>query len=176
MATIVGGLRVRLVFDSLKNDIETALTALGWFDSGRSHEDLIFLTGPVDGQNAEEPIRFNTLVLNAEDLTDFPLEMGSHYAEHRRVYYLTLYAESKSVGDHLAADLRDYLQGRMPSIGVGETFQVYDYTQATPPVISVAEIEGVLMDGPPQTISYPWQRFMYDIAFDVLDSYGTDAD
>jgi hypothetical protein len=173
MATIVGGLRARLIYESVYSDINTALTDMGWLDTGRSHADLVFKADPrIDGS---ELVEFNTLVLTSEDTTDQPLEVGSHYAEHKTEFYLSLYAESRAFGQHLSLDIRDYLQGRMPVVGLGENIEVFDYSQATPPMIAIVNIENVMSDRA-HRFENPWQENLHEVAFTVVDAYGTDQD
>jgi hypothetical protein len=83
--TIVGGLRTRLTFDSVYNMIEDSLTSLGWFDGGRQHLPLNFISEPV---REEDEVQLNTLVLTAEDGGSSEVEIGSNFAEHRRSFYL----------------------------------------------------------------------------------------
>lgn len=172
--TIVGGLRIRLVYDSLFNELERALTELGWFDSGRSHLPINFINEPVMD---DDEVPFNTLVLFAEDGDTLQEEMGSDLSQHRRTFYLDFYAENISVGEHLIFDCQAILEGRMRSVGrTDHFFDVYDYTQATPPVIASAEIlESVDVD---RAITYnqPWQRNWYSAQFVVVDYYGNEDD
>ena len=173
MPIIVGGLRQRLNFDSIKNEIERALTSIGWFDGGRSHQALNFITGPVDDRT-EVPL--NTLVLAAENMNDTFIEIGSDYSEHRRTFFVDLYAESQSLGEHLIYDIRDILEGRMPSHGrSGPLIDVYDYQQATPPVIHTLELEFITVDRG-HTFSFPWQKFWWSAMFTAVDCYGNEDD
>lgn len=172
--TIVGGLRIRLLYDSLYNEIERALTALGWFDSGRRHLPINFIDEPID---ESEEVSFNTLVLYAEDGDSLQEEMGSALAEHRRTFYLDFYAENTAVGEHMIFDLQAMLEGRMPSISRDTNyFTVYDYRQATPPAIATAEIgEDVIVDRA-VVYNYPWQKNWFSCQFTVSDFYGTEND
>ena len=167
---VVGGLRVRLTFESVFNMVNDSLTALGWFDAGRSHGDVTFRSEPVD---SEDEVPLNTLVLVGEDRTSSDIELGSVYAEHTRIFYLDFYAESYSLGEHVIYDLQDLLEGRYPSIGRGApTVTVYDYrVTPTPTEISVAEISDVIVDRARQFIK-PWQKHWWSIQFIVTDEYG----
>jgi hypothetical protein len=173
MATIVGGLRARLIYESVYADINAALTEMGWLDTGRSHADLVFKADPtIDGS---ELIEFNTLVLTSEDTADEPLEVGSRFSEHRTEYYLSLYAESRAFGQHLSLDIKDYIQGRMPVVGLGDVMEVFDYSQATPPLIAIVNIENVMSDRS-HRFDNPWQEHLHEVSFTVVDAYGTDQD
>lgn len=172
--TIVGGLRARLLYDSLKAEIERSLEELGWFDSGRSHLPVTFRTTPVDW---DEEVAFNTLVLFAEDRSTDPQELGSNLAEHRRTFYLDFYAENESVGEHMIFDLQDILEGRMSSIGRDSSyFDLMDYTLATPTAFASAEIEESVTVDRSMAWSNPWQKYWFSCQFIVIDRYGDEDD
>lgn len=174
--TIVGGLRSRLVYDSVWNMINDALTSIGWFDAGREHEDLTFLPEPVD---PDEEVKLNTVVLTAEDAGTFDIEVGSQFADHNRTFYVDIYAENYSLGEHLAFDLRDIIEGRWPSHGRDYPgTHIYDYTQGTPPTIGFLEFDFVTVDRAIQSGQFvkPWQKYWWSIAFTATDSYGDEND
>lgn len=169
----VGGLRVRLVFSSLYNMLDTALTDLGWFDPGREHLPITFLGEPVDDE-LEVPL--NTLVLTGEQIFTSDIEMGSPRADFTRQFYLDFYAESNALGEHLIYDVKDILQGRMPSIGrTGPIFTAYDYTiTPTAPVIGYGEIDGVFVDRAPKG-SNAWKNNWWSASFTVTDTYSDES-
>ncbi len=168
----VGGLRVRLVFDSLYNMINDSLTSLGWFDGGREHLPIQFLAEPVD-EDTEIPL--NTLVLSGEDIFTADLEMGGPYAQHTRSFFVDFYAEGHSLGEHVIFDIRDILQGRMASIGrTGPVFTIFDYTLGGPPTIGVGDINDVFVDRA-HVLTKPWQKHWWSCAFTVDDAYGNEA-
>lgn len=170
--TIVGGLRARLIKDSFFYMLEGRLTALGWFDSGRQHLPVNMLAMP---RNWDQPIEFNTLAVSAEDVNDTESEMGSNLAEDRWTVYVDFFAEDDSVGADLANDVRDILRGKMPSIGASRAvLDVYDYRQATPPVIAYVDIENVLLDRA-RNFPRPWQQHWYAIRCDLVDEYYDDG-
>lgn len=171
--TVVGGLRARLVRDSLYRTVEDGLRLLGWFDPARGHAPVNMRSTPVDDDEELPP---NTLVLVDED-TAAPVEaeLGSNLAEHAWAFVLDFYAEDPTLGLHLIRDVRDLLDGRMPSIGRGRaSFEVRDWTQSPAPVLFRCEIEDVEVDrgraGPAR-----WQRHWFGCAFDVVDRYGDDG-
>ena len=172
--TVVGGLRARLIFDSVYNMINDSLTDLGWFDSGREHLPIQMTAEMLDPENE---IPFNTLTLSADDITSADVEIGSTYAEHNRFYFIDFYAENDAVGEHMIFDLRDILDGRMPSIGrSAPTVDVYDYrTQPAPPKIFYVEIEGVFVERSGSFVK-PWQRYWWTISFSTLDYYANEND
>lgn len=166
----VGGLRARLVKESLFNMFHDALESLDWFDSGRQHQPVTMRSFEVPD---DEEIPLNTVVLIDEDANAVEIEMGSRYSEHRWTFYVDVYAESDAMGVHLAHDVKDILEGRMPTIGrSSNTFDVIDYTAdaATPIVIAYAEIDEVSVQkahGFPK----PWQRHWYSVPMLVTDFY-----
>jgi hypothetical protein len=169
MTTIVGGLRARLIRESLFQMIEEALTDLGWFASTRPHLPLTFRSGQVD-QNTQ--IALNTAALWDENTADEDAELGSNLTEERGVYYIDFYAESDPLGRHFISDVKDILRGKFTSIDRDDpSFDVYDYTQATPPVITRCQIEEV-ETGHAHGFSHPWMAHWYSCQFVVVDTYG----
>lgn len=169
----VGGLRARLVKDSLYEMINDSLDALGWFDSGRRHAPINFVNEDM-ANDLEVPL--NTLALSDSDITTSQIEMGSTLSEHTWAYYVDFFGESDTLSIHMAHDIKDILEGRMPSIGrTGPKFTVYDYTQATPPDLFTCMIQGVAMDRA-QTYSKPWQKYWRSVSFVVVDEYADEYD
>jgi hypothetical protein len=74
-------------------------------------------------------------------------------------------------------DVRDILEGRMPSIGrVAPIIPIYDYrTTPTPPLISTAHIDFVSVDRGVQYVK-PWQRNWWSVVFLLSDTYGDEDD
>jgi hypothetical protein len=171
---IVGGLRHRLIFDSIYNMINDSLTSLGWFDAGREHLPIRFVSEPID---PDEEVDYNTLALSADNTSGSEWELGSNYSEHTRDYYVDFYAEGHALGEHLIYDVRDVIEGRMPSIG--RTYPgtaVYDYrTQPAPPQICTVEFDFIFVDRANQFVK-PWQRHWWSISFRVIDYYGDEND
>lgn len=173
MTIYVGGLRARLIRESTYQAVYDALETIGWFDSGRRHSPISFLpTGVDDSEN----VALNTAALADWDITEEEDEMGSLMSEHRQVYYVDFYAEDDAVGMDFSTDVKDILAGRMPSIGRGAPrIEVYDYTQATPPVIFTVGVENVAIDRP-SVFERPWQRYFRTVRFELVDTYGRDDD
>jgi hypothetical protein len=162
----VGGLRARLIFDSLANMLETALDDLGWFDSGRQHRPINFRTVEYD---PDQEIPLNSLIICDLGTSNSYEEMGSLLSEHVWGFFVDFYGEDKAISMHMIRDVQAILEGRMPSIGrYNNTFKVYDYTQATPSEIFTCEIENVDVDRA-HDFPKPWQKFWYSCAFSVLD-------
>lgn len=173
MTTLVGGLRSRMVFDSCYKVINDSLTALGWFGPSRRHAPINFTAGE---QNTLVEVPLNTLALSDENVSSTPWELGSELAEHTRWYYVDFFAEDDAVGKHLIGDVRDILEGRLPSIGRrGATMPVYDMRQATPPVLFSCEVANCRIDRA-HDYSHEWLRHWYSVQFVLLDYYGDETD
>lgn len=166
--SLVGGKRARAVIDSVYYEVERILTDLGWFDSGRAHLPIDLIDeDPID----RETVAFNTLAVVPSNTTDEDVEMGSNLSDHRRTFYLDFFAENQAIGEHLINDLGDALQGRMASIQRGSPYiPLYDYSQATPPLIRNMEVEDVVVSRAP-TYSQAWQKYWYSIQFLIIDFY-----
>lgn len=163
----VGGLRARLIKDNLSNLLEDHLTTLGWFNSGRQHLPVQFLTKHID---EDEEILPNVVSIVEEDVTSRPEELGSNFSSHIWTYFVDVYAENHSLGLHLATDIKDLLEGRFSSISTDDTFVVYDLTQATPTELFSCEIEGVQMDRV-RVFNKPYQKYWWTVGFAVIDEY-----
>lgn len=165
---ILGGLRSRLIWDSVYHAINDALTQLGWFDAGRQHQPVTFPPMPVS-DNVE--IALNTVALSDENLTETAMELGSQLVETSWSYYVDFYAESDVIGKHLINDIRDFLAGRMMDIRPGTSLPVYDYRLATPAVVFYVEIDQLTVD---RAHDFPksWQQHWYSLSFVVVDAYG----
>lgn len=167
----VGGLRARLISESLANMIHDSLEALGWFDAGRDHREINFRTVEY---NPDQEIPLNTLIIADLDTTSSDEELGSRLSEFRWNFFVDFYGEDKAVALHMIRDVAAIVDGRMPSIGRHDPcFDVYDYTQATPSPIFTCEIENVDVDRA-HDFPKPWQKYWYSCSFTVLDYHATE--
>lgn len=172
MTQPTGGLRKRLVRESLYVMLREALDDLHWFDSGRQHAPIEFNSEPVDPQ---EKVPINTLAISDEDDSNTEMELGSNLTESSWTFYVDFFAEKDSLGLHLISDVADILAGRMASIGRSDpSFDVYDWTQATPTVLFTCQIEDVFRDKA-VTWEKPHQRHWYSVRLQVLDYYGNET-
>lgn len=168
MTPIVGGIRSRLIRDSIYHCLYDSLDALGWFDTDRRHRPIVFTGRSYEN---DEEIQLNTISLSDEDLSEFPLELGSTAAEIHWDYWIDFYAEDDSIGKHLINDVRDILGGRMAAIDRDDSsVAVLDYRLATPvPVFSV-QIEDLAVQKA-HNFPKPFQRHWYGCSFTVFDYY-----
>lgn len=173
MSTYVGGLRYRLVVDSVYETVRASLAALGWFDAGRQHAPINLRPEPVDWDEEVPP---NTIAVSASISSSEPAEMGSNLEDETHAFYADVFAENDSLGRHLAHDLRDILRGKFPSIGRGRpSVQVFDMTVDPPVPLFYVDIDNVVADKA-VAAAHPWQRHWWAVRFDVLDSYGDEDD
>ena len=168
-----GGLRIRLINDNLISFVRDGLTDLGWFETDRHHKPVSVIN---EGLNWEEEAEPNIVAVTAEHVQEFEAEMGSNLADHTWQFYVDVYGESESVALHLATDIRDMLSGRMSSIGYTKpSLNVYDRTQATPPLIFTCDIEDIEMDKS-RFEAKPFRYSWWVIAFTISDQYGDESD
>lgn len=173
MTIYVGGLRKRLIRESLYRTINDSLDLLGWFDSGRYHSPITFTSEPVkDFQKVE----VNTGALADLDHGELDDELGSLQAIHRWTMYFDFFGENDAVSLHIAGDVKDIMGGRMPSIGRSDpSLTVLDYTQATPPELFTVQVESIIIDRP-TVFDRQFQAHWYTVRFDLVDYYGTEDD
>lgn len=173
MSTPVGGLRLRLLRDSVEYMINNALDDLGWFDSGRQHDPVTIISAPSDW---DEPIEFNSIAISLLEASDEDAEMGSNLTNDRHKCWIDIYAQSRDVADHLAGDIRDILRGKMPSIGrTGPVMDLMDLRLATPVSLATVLIEDVRKDRPENPPNV-WQKHMVMVSCELEDSYQDEDD
>lgn len=172
MAQPVGGTRLRLVRDSVRNLIHDSLTTLGWMDSGRKHKSVTVRTRAIDDDEEAEP---NLITVVMEDTNQDDAEMGSSVlTEDTYQFIIDIYAESEALGLDLMGDVRDILKGKFSAFRTGPTVTVYDYRLATPTELVTLDIERI-STGKNRNYAKPFQRYWWTIFFDVIDEYATDA-
>lgn len=171
MTVYVGGLRARLVRDSLFYMLRDSLTALGWFTSQASHQPVTFVTEPTQ---ADQAVPLNTLALADDDVGGEDIEMGSGLAEQSWTFFVDFYAENDPIGLHLIRDVKDLLEGRMGSIGRSRpTLIVKDWTLATPVPVFVCQIEDVRTA---RAHDFPnaWKQHWHTCSFTIVDTYANE--
>lgn len=160
-----GGLRQRLVSDSVYHLLMDNLGSLGWFDSGRQHGALSVRTESVKN---DEEIPLNTVVISETVTTDNQAEMGSNLGDITTTFYVEIYAENEPLGKQFIHDVRDILKGRLARTST--VLPVYDWSMATPAVIFSCEIDDVVVDQA-RDFPKPWQRNWWSCRFDIVDVY-----
>lgn len=168
MSDVAGGLRDRLVQESLYHHVWDGLDALGWFSASELRYPLMFEAEAVDD---DEEIQLNTLALAPEDISGSDAELGFNSSDDRRVFYFDLYAESDAVGKHVIGDVRDLLRGRFPSLGYDSpTVAVLDWRLATPTELFFCHVEQVV-DDRAHGFSEPWRRHWFSLRCELVDEF-----
>lgn len=173
MSIPVGGLRNRLIKESFYRMLRAALDDLGWLDTDEWFDPVTVRSTFVDD---EEEIVPNVVALADDDQLSAELEMGSNLTEFRLPYFIDVYAQSAAVGQHLATDIRDILQGRFPSIGRNASnFTVMNYAQATPTDLFTCDIEEIEVNRA-HNFTKEYEKYWYAIYCEIVDSYGDEDD
>lgn len=168
MSTIVGGLRARLLHDSLSAMLESGLAGLGWLDPGRQHQPLRFLHGP---HTWEVPIAFNAVVITSEAVDTEWVELGSNLTTDTCYLTVDFYAESDSLGIHVCNDIRDLLRGRLPGGAEREMLPILDFRQPTPAPIGSAYVLDVGVDRTSDQVPEEWSRHVFSVGITLYDTY-----
>lgn len=172
MTIYVGGLRDRLIHDSLYHYVIGGLTAIGWMDPGRKHSPLVIIPEQKDW---EEELALNTITISPAGILDEDWELGSYGKKNTTTYWIDVYGESESLGLQVSGDIRDILRGAFVSLGYGAAeIPVFDYTMATPSQIFYVDVERVRRDRA-QNYSKKFQRFLYMVSLDIVDYYSSDS-
>lgn len=175
-----GGLRTRLIVDSVRVTVIAGLTQLGWFDAtiydeppgARTHRPFRYITRP--GPWATEIVP-NSLAINSEDQLDNALGLGGDVEDTIEIY-LDLFAQDDQLGWHLAGDTRDILLGKHAELGrVGPLLDVYDFRQATPAPFTRVELADVRVDRAAGE-ARDWQRHWFMVRVNALDDYADEYD
>lgn len=170
MSEIVGGLRARLIRDSVLAHIRNGLEDLGWMEPGRRHRPIEVIYRP---KSWDEVITPNLVALSAdEESQPASAEMGSGLRVNSVNYELHLYTESESLGLDLSGDMEDWLRGRVGSSS-RPIVPLQDLRQATPPVFGYARINTDAMEIYREATRYdkPWLVNWFILGFTVVDSY-----
>ena len=167
--TVNGGLRSRLILDSLYHLIDDSLNALGWYDSGRQHLPVSVTAEPI---NNNEEVPLNTIGVELDSSSDTDLEVGSNATIDDWLCYVDVYAENPAIGLELSNDIRDILRRQHPSINRDRAvLDVYDYRLATPTVLFTAFITNVRVDRARDWIQL-WKQNWVSLSFTLSDEGG----
>lgn len=148
-----GGLRDRMLIESLGNHIETHLNSLGWFDAGREHEAINMITGfPRD----TDDVPLNTVAFTVEVAAGEDAEMGSRAEVHATAFFVDMFMENDAIGWHLSGDIYHFLK-KNPVLAV------YDYTDDLEPVDFHVQLSDVDRRKPTRATN-PWQRYWFTVS------------
>lgn len=161
-----GGIRGRLIKDSLYFMLKGCLEDLGWFTPGANFSPINFIPKALD---TDERIEFNTMTLSSGNFWEAELEMGSNAAETTKTYYVDFFAEDDALGEQLITDVKAIAAGRYPLIGREHpTLEVLDYRLATPVPMFNVDIASVRVDRA-QDFPKPWLKNWWSCWFHVTD-------
>lgn len=171
---IRGGLRSRLVVDSVRFAIISTLQQGGWFDptiydtpaGTRRHQPFRYIARPVDWA---EDIRPNAIAISPEDVADEPFGFGGEVQDASEIY-VDLFAQDDSLGWQVAYELRDSLLGKT-STPVGPQIDVYDFRQPTPAPFTTVDVDLLEVDRS-QGDARTWQRHWFMLHLVLVDEYG----
>lgn len=154
---LTGGLRDRMIIESLTRNIVADMTATGWFDPGREHSPIAVID---EFPNEDAEVAINTLAFSNTDGTGFPIELGSDAITHRITMFVDFFAENDALARHVCGDIYEFLRtNRMQ--------QVYDYRDDTPQfkVEVLDDLEIRKADNP----NTAWRQHWMVVAFTVED-------
>lgn len=175
---IRGGLRSRLILDSVRFAIITTLQEFGWFDStvhdtppgNRRHQPFRYMSRPVDWSETIQP---NAIAISPEDTGDEPSGFGGEVEDSSEIY-VDLFAQDDSLGWQVAFDIRDSLLGKINS-AAGPQIDIYDFRQATPAPFTTVDVDLIEVDRS-QGEARTWQRHWFMLHLVILDEYHDEHD
>ncbi len=156
--TLVGGLRDRMLHESLSNHIQGELTTLGWFDGGRDHTPITLIQG---FPNDTDDVVLNTMAFSVEEASGEDLEMGNNSETHQTMFFVDMFMEDDSVGWHLSGDVYAFLKEN-PHL------DVFDYGTGGNPVDFKVELMEVDRRKPTRAVN-AWQRHWFTVSFMAED-------
>jgi hypothetical protein len=177
---IRGGLRTRLIGDSLRLAVIAGLEVLGWFDPTiydqppglRQHQPLRYVPRP---SKWDVPIAPNCLAISTEDILEDEFGLGDEVADSIRCY-IDIFGEDDPVSWHLTQDIRDLLIGRIGATGRhGPVLDIYDLRMPTPAPFTQIDIEEVFVDRA-RNEAREYQNHWFMIRVDLLDEYADEFD
>lgn len=156
-----GGLRDRIIHESLFNAINTELDTLGWFDAGREHADITMIDEFPDLEG-DTPI--NTIAFSMGDGGGVLTEMGSALEDHEIIFFCDFFAEDDSIGRHVRGDIFDFLK-------TNPSQPIFDYSDIGDPEVFKVEVQDDIDKRKPERAVNKWQKHWYVVSFSVID-YG----
>ena len=157
---LTGGLRDRMILESIIQYIKSDLSLRGWFDTNRQHAPIVI----VDEYPDNEEVQINTLAVSFGMSAQDRLELGSKAELHRWAIYVDFYAESDALGRHVIGDIYETINRDM-------AIPVYDYSLATPVQDFILDVVDESVEkSKPTNATNPWQRHWHILSFAVEDS------
>lgn len=154
-----GGLRDRLIFESIRNNVVAELTTLGWFGAGREHTAITIVDEFPDDN---DEVALNTLAFSLGDGAGYDRELGNNDESHEMTMFIDFFAEDDAVGRHLRGDIYAYLRAN-------DQQPVYDYSTGGNPQFGTVEVLADIEKRKPERAVNKWQKHWYVVSFTVLD-------
>jgi hypothetical protein len=175
MTVYVGGIRDRLIHDSMFYTLKSGLTALGWFATNPTgFKNPVNMIPEQVEWDVEIPL--NSITVAPGATTDEEWELGTFGMKNIHEFYVDIYGENEALGSQLSGDVRDILRGKFPDFGFSQpTLNVLDYTMATPAWIFYCDIEHVTRQRATD-FTHKWQRYLFEIRCEVIDYYANSDD
>jgi len=160
MATLEGGLRDRMLLESILQDIKADLVARGWFTLGREHGPITIVDEYPDDK-AE--VELNTIAFSLGDTNSTSTELGSKAETLYVPVFIDMFAENDGLGRHVVGDIHSHVQD------VGQ-FDVLDYRDPSPPVeFRVQLVDGSIERSKPTRAVNSWQKHWHVVGFVVTE-------
>lgn len=141
MTAPTGGVRDRLIDDSIFYCVRDSLDILGWFDSGRRHAPVNLISEPME-DDVEIPL--NTIAMDSDSITSDDVEIGSVAQTNMIDIWFDVYGENDAFAKEIAGDIRDILGGLHPEIGRNDSvIDVYDWRMATPDYLFSVQVSNL---------------------------------
>ncbi len=154
-----GGIRTRMILESVLRAIEADLTTRGWFSDGEFAPITIIDEYPDD----TDEVAINTIAVSLGESYTEPMELGARSETVTFPIFIDMFAESDGLGRHVVGDVYSYLMKN-------QRFTVYDYREATPTeefVVQYVEHSGETRK--PDRAVNAWQKHWHVCAFSVSD-------
>lgn len=155
-----GGLRDRMMLESVLRAVEGQLQSLGWFGTNRQHLPLT-IVDEYPGESDE--VALNTIAVSMGTKYRQLAEMGSTASEVMMPVFIDIYAQNDGLGRHISGDISDFIH-------VQGGVQVYDYDHATPTAEFVIElVENTLRTVRDENITRAYQKHWYTVTATFRD-------
>jgi hypothetical protein len=154
-----GGLRDRMMLESVLRDVVADLTTRDWFNNtNKQYAPFVVVDEYPDDK---DEVALNTIAFSMGNSASHALELGSKSELIRTGIFIDFFAESDGLGRHVVGDVAAHVND------VGQ-FPVYDYEQGIPPVeFTVTVMESSLERTKPTRAVNAWQKHWHSVAFVV---------
>ena len=159
---LTGGLRDRMVLQSVVTAITGEMTTLGWFNmTGKQYSEITILDEYPDDK---DEVAINTMAFSLGGVQRSEMELGSNAQTLYFPIYVDFFAESDGLGRHVVGDIANFVNR------VGQ-FTVYDYSASPTPTAEFVVLlgEGSLETTKPDRAVNNWQKHWHSVGFVVTE-------